>query len=57
MRHCKIYCLFLYIGSVSGHVHSFVCQQYTPPLGYVQTTRVCARTSARASADASARDT
>lgn len=57
MRHCKIFCLILYIGSVSGHVPSFVCQQYTPPLQQVQTTRVCARTSARASADASAPDT
>jgi hypothetical protein len=57
MRHRKNYCLILYIGSVSGHVPSFVCQQHTHPLRYVQTTRVCARTSARASANASARDT
>jgi hypothetical protein len=25
MRHYKMYCLILYIGSVSGHVPSFVC--------------------------------
>jgi hypothetical protein len=32
---------------------SFVCQQYTPPLWYVLTTRVCARTSStRSSTDA-----
>jgi hypothetical protein len=57
MRHCNICCLILYIGSVWGHVPSFLCQKHAPPPRWVQTTRVCARSSARASADATARDT
>jgi hypothetical protein len=55
MRHCNIYFLTLFTVSVSGPVRSFLCQQYTPPLRCVQTSRVCARTSAHASARISTR--
>jgi hypothetical protein len=47
MRRCNMYCLTLFTVGVSRHVRSFLCQQYTPPLRSVQTTRLCARASVR----------